>query len=45
MEKAYTLDPQRTDAIEGLSGIYYSLGEEEKSIEYKKKLEEIKKPK
>ena len=45
MEKAYTLDPQRTDAIEGLSGIYYSLGEEEKSIEYKKILEEIKKPK
>jgi hypothetical protein len=28
-----------------LSGIYYSLGEEEKSNEYKKKLEEIKNPK
>ena len=45
MEKAHTLDPKRTDAIEGLSGIYYSLGEEEKSNEYKKKLEEIKNPK
>jgi tetratricopeptide (TPR) repeat protein len=43
MEKAYALDPKRKDTLYGLSGIYYSLNEIEKSNEFKQKLEEIKK--
>jgi tetratricopeptide (TPR) repeat protein len=45
MEKAYSLDPKRPETIEGLSGIYFSLHDEEKSSLFRKKLEEIKKPK
>jgi tetratricopeptide (TPR) repeat protein len=41
MEKAYALDPKRKDTLYGLSGIYYSLNEIEKSNEFKQKLEEI----
>lgn len=43
MEKAYKLDPNRRETIQGLSGIYFSLNDHEKSDEFKRKLEEIKK--
>ncbi len=43
MEKSYKLDPNREETLYGLSGIYFSLNEIEKSNEYKKKLEDIKK--
>lgn len=43
MEKAYELDPNRRETIQGLSGIYFSLNDFEKSNEFKHKLEEIKK--
>lgn len=42
MEKAYMLDPNRKETLYGLSGIYFSLNEIEKSNEFKQKLEEIK---
>ena len=45
MEKAYTLDPERVDAIQGMSGIYFGLNEPEKSNIYRLRLQEIKKPK
>ncbi len=45
MEKAYELDPARPDAIEGLTGIYTGLNDEEKSRIFREKLEKIKKPK
>lgn len=45
MEKAYTLDPTRIETLQGLTGIYWSLNEPEKSNLYRKKLDEIKKPK
>ncbi|HSH67317.1 MAG TPA: hypothetical protein VLB84_16350 [Bacteroidia bacterium] len=43
MEKAYILDPNRKETLYGLSGIYFSLNEIEKSNEFKQKLEDIKK--
>lgn len=45
MEKAYQLDPSKKETLEGLTGIYFSLNEFEKSNEFKAKLEEIKKQK
>lgn len=45
MEKAYQLDPNKKETLEGLTGIYFSLNEFEKSNEFKSKLEEIKKQK
>lgn len=42
MEKAYQLDPKRRETLLGLSGIYFSLNEKEKSDIYKQKLQEIK---
>jgi tetratricopeptide (TPR) repeat protein len=45
MEKAYELDPKRRETLLGLSGIYFSLNEFEKSNMYKQKLEEIEKQK
>jgi hypothetical protein len=45
MEKAYELDPKRRETLLGLSGIYFSLNEFEKSNMYKLKLEEIEKQK
>ena len=41
MEKAYSLDPNRKETLLGLSGIYFSLNEKEKSNEFKQKLEQI----
>ncbi|MCW3102376.1 MAG: hypothetical protein JWO09_816 [Bacteroidetes bacterium] len=43
MEKAYELDPKRRETLLGLSGIYFSLNEFEKSNMYKQKLEELEK--
>jgi tetratricopeptide (TPR) repeat protein len=45
MEKAYSLDPKRVDALEGLSGIYFGLNEPEKSNIYRQRLQDIKKNK
>lgn len=45
MEKAYSLDPKREDALEGLSGIYFGLNEPDKSNIYRQRLQEIKKNK
>lgn len=45
MEKAYSLDPKRKETLLGLSGIYFSLNEFEKSNLFKQKLEEIEKQK
>lgn len=45
MEKAYTLDPNRIETLQGLSGIWFSLNELEKSNMYRKKLQDIEKPK
>lgn len=41
MEKAYSLDPNKKETLLGLSGIYFSLNEKEKSNEFKQKLEQI----
>ncbi len=41
MEKAYQLDPKRKETIIGLSGIYFSLNEFEKSNEFKKIADEL----
>ena len=41
MEKAYTFDPNRKETLLGLSGIYFSLNEFEKSNMFKQKLKEI----
>ena len=41
MEKAYTLAPTRIETLQGLTGIYWSLNEPEKSNIYKQKLNEI----
>lgn len=41
MEKAYQLDPKRKETLIGLSGIYFSLNEEEKSKEIKLKIDAI----
>lgn len=45
MEKAYSLDPLKKETLLGLSGIYFSLNEKEKSDLFKQKLEDISKPK
>jgi hypothetical protein len=41
MEKAFQLDPKRPETLLGLSGIYFSLNEFEKSKLFQQKLEEI----
>jgi tetratricopeptide (TPR) repeat protein len=41
MEKAYALDPNRKETLIGLSGIYFSLNQKEKSNEFKQKSEQI----
>ncbi|MBA3706411.1 MAG: hypothetical protein H0W84_11105 [Bacteroidetes bacterium] len=41
MEKAYSFDPNRKETLLGLSGIYFSLNEFEKSNVIKQKLKEI----
>ncbi len=41
MEKAYSFDPNRKETLLGLSGIYFSLNEFEKSNMIKQKLKEI----
>ena len=41
MEKAYSFDPNRKETLLGLSGIYFSLNEFEKSDLIKQKLKEI----
>ena len=43
MEKAYNLDPKQEDAVEGLSGIYFSLNDQDKSQLYQNKLNEMRK--
>ena len=43
MEKAYQLNPTRKETLMGLSGIYFSLNEFEKSKVFQKKLEEVQK--
>lgn len=43
MEKAYQLDPGRKETLIGLSGIYFSLNEEEKYKLFKEKAEEAEK--
>ncbi|MES2590359.1 MAG: hypothetical protein V4608_00655 [Bacteroidota bacterium] len=45
MEKAYTLDPTRPETLQGLTGIWFSLHETEKSNIYRQKLQDIEKPK
>lgn len=45
MEKAYSLDPKREDALEGLRGIYVGLNDPETSDIYKQRLDSIKKNK
>lgn len=45
MEKAYSLNPKKKETLVGLSGIYFSLNEKEKSDMFKQKLEEINKQK
>ncbi len=45
MLKAYEIDPSREATLIGLSGIYFSLNDEEQSNYYKTKLEEIQKDK
>jgi len=41
MEKAYQLDPDRKETLIGLSGIYFSLNEEEKSKAFKAKVDAL----
>jgi len=41
MEKAYSFDPSRKETLLGLSGIYFSLNEFEKSNQIKQKLKEL----
>lgn len=41
MERAYTLDPENPSTVEGLSGIYFSLNDYDKSKEFKQKLQEL----
>jgi hypothetical protein len=41
MEKAYQLNPRRKETLIGLSGIYYSLHENEKSAQFKKLSEDL----
>jgi hypothetical protein len=43
MEKAYQLDPQRKETLIGLSGIYFSLNEEEKYKFFQSKAQEVEK--
>ncbi|MGD1845060.1 MAG: hypothetical protein ACFB10_06665 [Salibacteraceae bacterium] len=41
MKRAYALNPERRETLIGLSGIYFSLNDVEKSREYERQLEEI----
>ncbi len=41
MKEAHQQRPKRLETLEGLSGIYYSLNEDEKSEQYEKKKKEI----
>lgn len=41
MEKAYALDPKNKNTLTGLSGIYFSLNEEEKSNKFKAELDAL----
>ncbi len=41
MEKAYSLDPKNKNTLTGLSGIYFSLNDEEKSNKYKAELDAL----
>lgn len=43
MQKAYQFDPKRKEVLMGLSGIYYSMNDFEKSIAFKKKAAEVEK--
>ncbi len=43
MSKVYQLDPKNMKALEGLRQIYQALNDTEKSLEFNKKLEEVKK--
>lgn len=43
MSKVYQLDPKNQKALEGLRQIYQALNDTEKSLEFNKKLEEVKK--
>lgn len=43
MEKAYELDPNRKETLIALSGIYFSLNEEEKYLRFKKMVEDLEK--
>lgn len=45
MSKVYQLDPKNQKALEGLRQIYQALNDTEKSLEFNKKLEEVKKEK
>jgi len=45
MQKAYELKPNDPNIVEGLTGIYYALHDNEKHLEYLKKLEKLKKEK
>lgn len=45
MEKAYQLNPRRKETLIGLSGIYYSLHENEKSQQFQKLSEDLDKQK
>ena len=45
MEKAYRLKPNRKETLEGLSGIYFSLHDAQKSNEFKEKLDALNKTK
>lgn len=45
MQKAYEIKPNDPNIIEGLVGIYFALHDNEKHLEFKKKLDEIKKQK
>ncbi len=45
MQKAYEVKPDDSDIIEGLTGIYYALHDNEKYLEFKKKLDTLKKQK
>lgn len=42
MEKAYKLNPNRKDVLEGLAGIYFALNDLPKSNEFKQKAEALK---
>ena len=45
IEKAYQLDPQKEEAVQALSGIYFGLNDYQKSQLFMEKLEQMKKQK